>query len=102
MIREAERHHSGGMLPSLLQGVKRPFWNSEMLPSRRSARSAEMRVLSLATMLSDWTKPSRKSSVSVMRSPRLMSPLGSFSVTLPAAVSVLAPWSYVTSSAVRM
>ena len=61
----ALKHHSGGMPSVVLQGVNRPFVNTVVLPPRRVAFSAAMRVSSAATIDSCETKPSRKSSVSV-------------------------------------
>ena len=86
-------HHSGGMPGSFLQGVNLPRSYSVMLPSRRVARSAAMRVSSAVTTLSDWMKASRKSSSASKRSARVMPPLGSLSWALPSAISLLTFWS---------
>src|SRR5215467_8836128 len=72
MMRAALMHHSGGMPGSFLQGVNLPFSYSVVLPSRRVARSAAMRVLSAVTTLSDWMKASRKSSRASKRSALVM------------------------------
>ena len=93
MMRAALMHHSGGMPGSFLQGVNLARSYSVMLPSRRLARSAAMRVSSAVTTLSDWMKASRKSSSASNRSALVMLPLGSFSWALPSAISLLVFWS---------
>ena len=92
-MRVALMHHSGGMPGSFLHGVYLAFSYSVVLPSRRLARCAAMRVSSVVTTLSDWMKASRKSSSASNRSALVMLPFGSFSCALPSATSLLVLWS---------